>query len=200
MAQCSKLWTRNKVKSYIDTYEIAKGVKEATKKAKISELLKTSNSEEGLVKFADELLGDAPQPVKEQFIEALKKGTQDIENNLDSMSVLDMKKSLDKFIHTIEEKLGTNITYKNYKTLFNTAIAGGVPILAVILGVPYAFNAWLTNIQKKAGKIGIMKAMDKIDDPRVFAPEQAPTTEQVQSAEPKIAQANGSNLLERMKK
>ena len=71
----------------------------------------------------------------------------------------------------VQEKLGMNFNYKNYKTLINTGIVAGVPILGVIFAIPYAFNAWLTNIQKKAGKIGIMKAMDKIDDPRVFAPE-----------------------------
>ena len=42
-------------------------------------------------------------------------------------------------------------------------------ILAIILYVPYAFNAWLTNIQKKAGKIGVMQAVETLDDPRLFA-------------------------------
>lgn len=65
--------------------------------------------------------------------------------------------------------------YKNYKTLINTGLVAGVPVLGIIFAIPYAFNAWLTNIQKKAGKIGIMKAMDKIDDPRVFASEQPET-------------------------
>ena len=64
-----------------------------------------------------------------------------------------------------------DFTYKNYNTLINTGIAAALPILGIIFAVPYAFNAWLTNIQKKAGKIGIMKAMDKIDDPRIFASE-----------------------------
>ncbi len=71
----------------------------------------------------------------------------------------------------IQEKLGMNFNYKNYKTLINTGAVAGIPILGVIIGIPYTFNAWLTSIQKKAGKIGIMKAMDKIDDPRVFASE-----------------------------
>ena len=67
------------------------------------------------------------------------------------------------------EKEGLN-NWKNYKTLIGTGAVAGAPALALILGIPYAFNAWLTNIQKKSGKIGIMKAMDKIDDARVFAP------------------------------
>ncbi len=69
----------------------------------------------------------------------------------------------------MQEELGLNFNYKNYKTLINTGIVGGVPILGVILGVPYAFNAWLTNIQKKAGKIGVMQAVETLDDPRIFA-------------------------------
>ncbi len=69
----------------------------------------------------------------------------------------------------LEKEIGLNFNYKNYRTLINTGIAAGVPLLGTIFAVPYAFNAWLTNIQKKAGKIGIMKAMDTIDDPRIFA-------------------------------
>lgn len=75
----------------------------------------------------------------------------------------------DKIPKEIMEKEGLN-NWKNYKTLIGTGAVAGAPVLGLILGIPYAFNAWLTNIQKKAGKIGIMKAMDKIDDARVFAP------------------------------
>ena len=78
--------------------------------------------------------------------------------NLSSVEVAEIKKNA-----------GLDFSYKNYKTLINTGLAAGLPVLATIFAVPYAFNAWLTNIQKKAGKIGIMKAMDSIDDPRVFA-------------------------------
>ena len=69
----------------------------------------------------------------------------------------------------IQEKLGLNFNYKNYKTLINSGIIGAIPILAPLFAVPYMFNAWLTDIQKKAGKIGVMKAMESIDDPRIFA-------------------------------
>lgn len=75
----------------------------------------------------------------------------------------------DKIPKEVMEKEGLN-NWKNYKTLIGTGAVAGAPALALILGIPYAFNAWLTNIQKKSGKIGIMKAMDKIDDARVFAP------------------------------
>lgn len=58
--------------------------------------------------------------------------------------------------------------YKNYKTFFNTLIAGFVPAMALLLGVPAAFNSWLNNIQKKAGKIGIMKAMNDLDNHQLY--------------------------------
>lgn len=95
-------------------------------------------------------------------------------------------------------------TWKDYKTLIGTASVAGVPLLGVILGVPYAFNAWLTNIQKKAGKIGIMQAMNKIDDPRVFAPTPEELTHKQTgetSNEPqKSASPVSSNLISRYKK
>ena len=80
--------------------------------------------------------------------------------------------------------------YKNYNTLINTGIVAGAPVLGIIIGVPYAFNAWLTNIQKKAGKIGIMKAMEKIDDDRVFVNHNENTTAKQKAEAPAIAQSS----------
>lgn len=59
-------------------------------------------------------------------------------------------------------------TYQRYKTLINTGAVAGIPILGTIVGVPYAINAWLTDIQKKAGRIGIMKAVTELDDKRLY--------------------------------
>lgn len=99
----------------------------------------------------------------------------------------------------LQEKLGMNFNYKNYKTLINTGIVAGVPVLGVIFAVPYAFNAWLTNIQKKAGKIGIMKAMDKIDDPRVFASEIPSVTQQNSQDNSDNKLKESGNLLDKFK-
>lgn len=44
-------------------------------------------------------------------------------------------------------------------------IAGG---FAGVVAAVYAFQGWLTNIQKKAGKIGVMQAMKKLDSPEIF--------------------------------
>ncbi len=75
---------------------------------------------------------------------------------------------LNKVLPDLIKQTGLN-NWKNYKTLIGTGVVAGLPILGIIFSIPYAFNAWLTNMQKKAGKIGIMQAMNKIDDPRVFA-------------------------------
>lgn len=98
----------------------------------------------------------------------------------------------------IQEQLGMNFNYKNYKTLINTGAVAGIPILGVIIGIPYTFNAWLTSIQKKAGKIGIMKAMDKIDDPRVFVSEH--TQQEAQEKMANTLENNESNLLKKLTK
>ena len=98
----------------------------------------------------------------------------------------------------VQEQLGMNFNYKNYKTLINTGLVAGLPVLGVIFAVPYAFNAWLTSIQKKAGKIGIMKAMDKIDDPRVFASENVRPAAQQPVNSNNSASSNG-NLLNKFK-
>lgn len=77
---------------------------------------------------------------------------------------------LNKKNKELQEFLGLN-GLKNYKTTIWTGIIGGIPLLAPMFAVPYVFNAWLTDIQKKAGKIGVMKAMNRLDDPRIFAAE-----------------------------
>lgn len=58
--------------------------------------------------------------------------------------------------------------HKNFKTLSSTIIAIIAPILGLPIVAAYAFNSWLTNIQIKAGRIGIMKAMDDIDHPQLY--------------------------------
>ena len=93
---------------------------------------------------------------------------------------------------TFEEELKLKFNYENYKTLINTGAVAGLPVIGTIIGLPYAFNAWLTNIQKKAGKIGIMNAMKNIDDPKVFANGQKPKTKETPETK---EQTKSGNLL-----
>ncbi len=115
-----------------------------------------------------------------------------------TFDILKMKsrKSINKLGLEMPEEL--KINYGNYKTFWNTIATIGLPVLGSIVAIPYAFNAWLTNIQKKAGKIGIMKAMEKIDDPRLFVNENEPSKE---VAEPTTVQKtqNSTKLLDSFK-
>ncbi len=59
--------------------------------------------------------------------------------------------------------------HKKYTTLSKTLLYGGfAPIIAVGIGIPLVISSWLTNIQLKAGRIGIMKAMDEVDNSKLF--------------------------------
>lgn len=115
-----------------------------------------------------------------------------------TFDILKMKsrKSINKLGLEMPEEL--KINYGNYKTFWNTIATIGLPVLGSIVAIPYAFNAWLTNIQKKAGKIGIMKAMEKIDDPRLFVNENESSKE---VAEPTTVQKtqNSTKLLDNFK-
>lgn len=56
----------------------------------------------------------------------------------------------------------------NSKIILSTILTSLIPASGVLFGVPFAFNSWLTGIQKKASKIGVMKAADEIDNPKLF--------------------------------
>ncbi|OGI00922.1 MAG: hypothetical protein A2Y25_02820 [Candidatus Melainabacteria bacterium GWF2_37_15] len=53
-------------------------------------------------------------------------------------------------------------------TLRKIGLGAGIPILAGFVGSIYAMQLYFTSLQKKAGKIGIMKAMEELQDPRYF--------------------------------
>lgn len=50
----------------------------------------------------------------------------------------------------------------------NTVIAVGAPLVLGFLGSLYSLQSYLTNIQKRAGKVGTMKAIQELEDPRYF--------------------------------
>ena len=151
ITQITKLITRSKFHNAADSHLMAKSIK---KNGNLNEFFENLNLSAGQ-KLAVQSMFETKE------IKSLEEKSKDLK-------ISEIEAEINKFIEKIDEELNLNITYKNYKTIFNTSIAAAVPVLGVVLGIPYAFNAWLTNIQKKSGKIGIMKAMDKIDDPRVF--------------------------------
>ncbi|MDD3014074.1 MAG: hypothetical protein PHC34_10265, partial [Candidatus Gastranaerophilales bacterium] len=69
--------------------------------------------------------------------------------------------------------------YKEYKTLCKSFLLGGfLPVIGIGFGIPFAISSWMTNIQIKAGRIGIMKAMEEIDNPKLFVKDNTETQKQ----------------------
>lgn len=71
---------------------------------------------------------------------------------------------------TIEDMLNPiKKFFNNYKTLSKTILYGGfIPAFGVPVLLSWAVSSWLTNIQLKAGRIGIMKAVEEVDNPKLF--------------------------------
>ena len=113
-----------------------------------------------------------------------------------TLKLIAHNKAGDKLPKEIIDEMKLN-DWKTYKTLIGTGAVAGVPLLGLLFAVPYAFNAWLTNIQKKAGKIGVMKAMEKIDDPRVFAPDETENAGAIKQNSTQTVKT--TNLLQQLK-
>lgn len=55
------------------------------------------------------------------------------------------------------------------KGVVNTAAALGVSWVALNVGLTWAIQSWLADMQLKAGRLGVMKAMESLDDPTYYA-------------------------------
>ena len=135
---------------------------------KLEELLKNHFKQSPVAKWARKLTLEG---LKLKSRSLFKKGVHaQIEmarkNNI-KLSKAEIDKLWEDF-YKFEAESGLKVNAKNYKTMLSTAIASVIPGFALLISVPYMFNAWLTDIQKKAGKIGVMKAMQKLDDPKIF--------------------------------
>lgn len=151
--------------------EVGVSGKDVKIKDVLDTLLKDHFKQTRLAKWARNLTGQGGKLyIKKQQNKFLQAEIDEAYNNKTPFSD-EVIKAKREALKQSQEELGLKFNYENYKTLINTGAVAAVPVLGAMFAVPYAFNAWLTNIQKKAGKIGIMRAMEKIDDPRVFAEE-----------------------------
>lgn len=75
-------------------------------------------------------------------------------------------KQTNNVFEEIQEKF--NYFYKEYKTFFQAALAFFAPVIVIPTIMAGGLSSWLTNIQIKAGRIGVMKAMQEIDNPKLF--------------------------------
>ena len=132
-----------------------------------------------------------------QTTEAIKQTTGMDFSGMLSLSSYD-EKVCRQYIESLEKRAEQTAgfskhKFEDYDTLIKTVAIGGIPIIGGMIAIPYMINAALTDIQKKAGKIGIMKAMDKIDDPRVFADAKV-NTNQVKKDKTKAPQQKRNNI------
>ncbi len=79
-----------------------------------------------------------------------------------------------------------------------TVVAAGASVLAGITGVIFLFESYLTSLQKKAGKIGIMKAMEELQDPRYFV-DKYNTSKTVNSSQETKKTPRGFEILKKSK-
>lgn len=72
------------------------------------------------------------------------------------------KNGLEALVETIK------FYWKEHKALVQAGLVSLIPSIAILFGGPFVLNSFLTNIQIKAGRIGIMKAMQEIDNAKLF--------------------------------
>ncbi len=86
----------------------------------------------------------------------------------------------DEFIKLVKSgKVGQIFMTPGLKTALRTA---GISFTAFTLIMTYVIESWLADIKLKAGRLGVMKAMEGLSDPRYYANiEPAQQPEQVQS-------------------
>ena len=53
--------------------------------------------------------------------------------------------------------------------LQNTLVIAGVSIPALSIALTYAVEAWLANLELRAGRLGVMKSLEELEDPRYYA-------------------------------
>lgn len=89
--------------------------------------------------------------------------------------------------------------------LKNALLAAGVSWTAFSFAMTYVVEAWMADMQLKAGRLGVMKAMEALDDPAYYANiEPTETADKPQNQTPvkpqaNLANANSASLLAKFK-
>ena len=111
---------------------------------------------------------------------------ENLEKTLDNLP----QEKLDELINTVKEAISKN-PYE-VLNLFNNAgklkdifvtkgitasiAAAGASWTALNLLVTFTIESYLAKLQKEAGRLGVIKALDELDDPMYYADSEAPTT------------------------
>ncbi len=100
----------------------------------------------------------------EKIIDNIPK--QEIQRIMDTI-VKEFNEHPDEFVKLVSS--GKIATLFITPGLTKAIAAAGITWTAFSLGVTYAFQAWLADMQLKAGRLGVMKSLESLNDPRYYA-------------------------------
>ena len=91
---------------------------------------------------------------------------EEIENIMNTL-VKEFNEHPDEFIKCVKD----GSIYEVFKTpmIKKALIAAGVTWSAFTIGMAYLLEQWFADMQLKAGRLGVMKALDSLEDPRYYA-------------------------------
>lgn len=177
----------------IDTFKsILKNYKDAITQLDEKELL------EGISK------SDIPSFLKEAIKNSNKKQIDTILDNLEKIGNNIPQDDLEKIFTTFKQMLEKNPQeamemLKNSGTLKKIFLTKDIKIIGAVAGGTWAslnliltfiFESYLAKLQKEAGRLGVMKAMEELDDARFYA-----NTEQTQISQQNQVETNNNKYL-----
>lgn len=143
--------------------------------AKIKAMAEKSTPEE-----LEKLISNIPylKNIKGLDKDTLLKILGNLEKSIDNIPKAELKKIMnsmieefnknpDEFVKLVKSGRLTEIflTPELQKTL---AIAGvSIPTLSIV--ITYAISSWLASLELRAGRLGVMKSLEELDDPRYYA-------------------------------
>ena len=106
-----------------------------------------------------------------------------------------LKENPDEFISLVRSGRAASLFVT--PMLVKTAAAAGISWIALNVIITWLIETWLADLQLKAGRLGVMKAMESLQDPAYYA-----DTEPVENNEKKqdIPFGENANLLDKFKK
>lgn len=149
-----------------------------------------------------------PSMKKEMLLEMIPK-IEKILNNLPKSELEKIRaKMLEEFNKNPDAFMKLIETGK-IKSIFMTPqlekalTVAGISWTVFSFAMAYVIQAWLANMQLKAGRLGVMKAMESLDDPAYYAniepTKNVPQTIQTKTTPTVSANNENSNLLEKLK-
>ena len=110
--------------------------------------------------------------------DCLIKILENLEKSVDNIPKDELKKILDSILETFNKNPDEfiNLVKKgNLKNILltpelqNLLIVTGISIPTLTIIVTYAIESWLAGLELKAGRLGVMKSLEDLEDPRYYA-------------------------------